>query len=427
MTSVKFRNICALFLASAVFLTPPEAGASEGAPVLTLEDCLAVAESGHPDIAGANASAAIQRGRLAQSVASDRLEVSGSASGTRSGSAAGESSRLSLGAAASIKVYDANRNKYAVDASRYSLSASEAEALGALSGVRAGVKSAYLTLLLNMETARQRKDSVAAFEKHLEQARGFYEAGAKPWYDVTKAEVDLGGAQLSLVEAVSNIQTAKASLANAMGVGQDEEFEIAVTEMDILSLPEGAADEAESLALENRSDYIASARRIMAGRSSLSSEARSASPSVSLSGGYDWAGDDIYNLERGWNAGLRLSVPIIDGGAAKARLDTAQAQVISQEASHEKLKQDIMLDVSKAKTDITKALERIRISELTLVNALENRRMAEGRYETGVGDPLEVTDALLSYTDAILANKQAAYDFQMAVINLEKATGVDFQ
>ncbi|MDR3279120.1 MAG: TolC family protein, partial [Synergistaceae bacterium] len=96
------------------------------------------------------------------------------------------------------------------------------------------------------------------------------------------------------------------------------------------------------------------------------------------------------------------------------------------EASHEKLRQDIMLEVSNARSDITKARERIRISALTLANAEENRRLAEGRYETGVGDPLEVTDAILSYTDAILANKQAMYDLRIAVISLENATGVEF-
>jgi outer membrane protein TolC len=128
----------------------------------------------------------------------------------------------------------------------------------------------------------------------------------------------------------------------------------------------------------------------------------------------------------GWNTGLRMSVPIVDGGAQKARVDIARAQIMSLEASHEKLKQDILLEVSRAKTDITKARERIRISELTLVNAEENRKMAVGRYETGVGDPLEVADALVSFADAQLANKQAHHDLQSAIINLEKATGVEF-
>jgi outer membrane protein TolC len=337
-----------------------------------------------------------------------------------------ESSRFSIDADASIKLYDANKSKYSIESSRRSLSATELDAERTVSGVRSGVKSAFMTLLLSIETERQRGESVKAFERHLEQARGFYEAGAKPWYDVTKAEVDLGSAQMSLVEASANIRTAKASLANAMGLDPGEEFEIAVSGLDILSMPPGAESGAESLALENRPDYKASELRIMAGRANLSVEARANSPTVSLSGGYSFGGGEIDNLDKGWTTGLSLSVPIVDGGSADAGADIARAQIASLEASHEKLRQDIALDVRKARSDIEKARERIRISELRLVNAEENRRLAEGRYETGVGDPLEVTDALLSFTDAQLENKQAHYDLQAAIISLESAAGAEF-
>jgi outer membrane protein TolC len=401
---------------------------SEGAQVLTLEDCLAAAEANHPGIAGANASVASAAGRLASSAVSDRLEISGSAAVTRSGNEMSENLGSSLGLSASVKVYDANRNKYAVDSSRASLSATEEEARNTLFGVRSGVKSAFLTLLLDYEITRQREESVRAFEQHLEQAKGFYEAGTKPWYDVTKAEVDLGNAQMSLAEASADIRDARASLASAMGADPSEEFDITSPGLEVITLPDGTESAAADMALENRTDYRASRLKIDAGILSLRSDARANAPSVSLSGGYSGDGDenDFSHLAMGWNTGLRMTVPIIDGGAYKARVDSARAQVMSLEASHEKLRQDILLEVSRAKTDIIKARERIRVSELTLVNAEENRRMAVGRYETGVGDPLEVTDALVSFTDATLSNKRAHHDLQLAIINLEKAAGVEF-
>jgi outer membrane protein TolC len=380
----------------------------------------------HPNIAGANASIASSKGRLASSVAGDRLQVDGSVSATRSGSQTNENDSFSLGTTASLKLYDANRSKYSVDAARSTLSATAEDAAQTLSSVRSNVKTAYLELLLDYEIERQRSDSVAAFEQHLEQAKGFYEAGTKPWYDVTKAEVDLGNAQMSLVEASSNIRNAKASLANAMGIDQALDFEVERPGLDILSAPEEAVDTAEALAVENRSDYRASGLKLDAGKSSLSAEARSNSPTISLSGGYNGNADGSFNFERGWNTGVRMSIPVVDGGTAKAGVDIARAQVMTLEASREKLRQDIMLDVNKAKNDLIKARERIRISELTLANAEENRRLAEGRYETGVGDALEVTDALVSFTDAQLAAKQAQYDLQLAIVNLEKATGVEF-
>ncbi|MDR1978853.1 MAG: TolC family protein [Synergistaceae bacterium] len=404
------------------------------APVLSLEDCLVIAEANHPNIAGAAAQVAAQRARLAQSVAADRLEVSGSVAASRSGTDYDESASYSIGATTSIKVFDSNRNKYRVDSQRSTLSATEEEGRSTFLDVRTNVKSSYMTLSLNMEIANQRLESVKAFEHHLEQAKGFYQVGSKPWYDVTKAEVDLGNAQLTLVEAESNIETAKASLLNAMGIDQKEEFDIVPVSSDILSAPQKVGESEfltslatlAPLALDSRPDYRASALKILASQAALSAEARAASPNVSLTGGYNSGGDDIFDLETGWNVGLRMSVPIVDGGAAKAGIDIARGQLASLAASQEKLRQDIMLEVRKALSDLTKARERIRISELTLVSAEENRKMAMGRYETGVGDPLEVTDALLSFADAQLANRQAQYDLQLALIGLEKAVGKEF-
>jgi outer membrane protein TolC len=400
----------------------------EAAPVLSLEDCLAIAEVNHPNVAGAAAQVATQRGRLAQSVAADRLEMTGSLSTSRAGTGRDENASYSIGATTTIKVFDANRNKYLVVAQRTTLAATEEEGRSTLLDVRTGVKSSYMTLSLNMEIANQRLESVKAFEHHLEQAKGFYQVGNKPWYDVTKAEVDLGNAQLSLVEAEANITTAKASLLNAMGIEQQEAFDIAPASLDVSSVPRGltASEFLADLALDSRPDYRAAALKILAGQATLSAEARASSPNVSLTGGYNSGGDDIFDLEKAWNVGLRMSVPIIDGGAAKAGLDVARGQLASLAASQEKLRQDIMLEVRKALTDLTKARERIRISELTLVSAEENRKMAVGRYETGVSDPLEVTDALLSFADAQLANRQAYYDLQLAIIGLEKAVGKEF-
>jgi outer membrane protein TolC len=393
--------------------------------VLSLADCLALAEARHPDMASAAASVASSKGRLASAVAGDRLDLSGSVSVTRNGPEH-ESGSYSAGVTASIKLYDANRSKYSVDASRSTLDAAGEDARATLSEVRANVKTAYLALLLSYETERQRGESVRAFEQHLDEAKGFFDAGAKPWYDVTKAEVDLGAAQLSHAEAAAAVRDARATLANAMGVDPEEDFDIERAGLDVLQLAPWVLDSAETLALENRADYKSSAFKMEAGRSALKAEARADSPAISFTGGYNGSADDSFDFERGWNTGLRMSVPILDGGAAKAGVDIARAQADSLAASHEKLRQNILLAVSRARNNIAKAREGIRISHLTVANAEENLKLAEGRYETGVGDAMEVTDAIVSHADARLAASKAQHDLQTAIIDLEKAVGLEF-
>ena len=413
---------CMACVAAALFQAFPARG-EEAVRTLTLEECLALSEANHPDLAGADAKREAERRRLSLTAVEDRVQASASASAARSGrEGAPSGSSYTAGVTASVRVFDANRTKYAVEAQRGTLAATEAEGRKTRLQVRYGVKKAYMDLLLAGEVRGQRKESVDSFRLHLERAKGYYETGLKPKSDVTKAEVDLGNAQLALVEAESNVRVAQAALLNAMGVDLAGPFEVRAEDR---ALPESAEGGAEALALEHRQDYEAANRRTLAGKAEVRSAARASSPSLSLRGGYSAGGEEISSLSSEWNVGLSLNVPVVDGGAASARTDIARAQVRSLEASREALRQNILLEVRKAVLKVRNARERIRIAGLTVAQAEENYSLAEGRYRTGVGDSLALSDALLALTDARLSVYRARYDLQVAQFALESATGVE--
>ena len=413
---------CMACVAAALFQAFPARG-EEAVRTLTLEECLALSEANHPDLAGADAKREAERRRLSLTAVEDRVQASANASAARSGrEGAPSGSSYTAGVTASVRVFDANRTKYAVEAQRGTLAATEAEGRKTRLQVRYGVKKAYMDLLLAGEVRGQRKESVDSFRLHLERAKGYYETGLKPKSDVTKAEVDLGNAQLALVEAESNVRVAQAALLNAMGVDLDGPFEVRAEDR---ALPESAEGGAEALALEHRQDYEAANRRTLAGKAEVRSAARASSPSLSLRGGYSAGGEEISSLSSEWNVGLSLNVPVVDGGAVSARTDIARAQVRSLEAAREALRQNILLEVRKAVLNIRNARERIRIAGLTVAQAEENYSLAEGRYRTGVGDSLALSDALLALTDARLSVYRARYDLQVAQFALESATGVE--
>ena len=415
--------LAVLFCGTAALSPAYPARGDEAIRTLTLDDCLALSEASHPDLAGADARIEAERQRLSQTAVEDRVQASGSMSAARSGREGEPSgSSYSAGVTASLKVFDANRTQYAVAAQRGTLSAAEAEGRRTRIQVRSGVKKAYMDLLLAGEVRGQRQESVASFTRHLERAKGYYETGLKPKSDVTKAEVDLGNAQLALAEAESDVEVSRAALLNAMGVDALEPFTV---RSEARVLQKTAEEDAEALALEHRQDYAAAKLRVDAGRAEVRSAARYASPSLSLRGGYSASGTELSDLESSWNAALSMTVPIVDGGATAARTGAAQAQVRSLEASREALRQNILLEVRKAVLNIRNARERIRIAGLTVGQAEENYTLAEGRYRTGVGDSLELSDALLALTESRLSVYRARYDLQVAQFALESAAGVE--
>ena len=62
-------------------------------------------------------------------------------------------------------------------------------------------------------------------------------------------------------------------------------------------------------------------------------------------------------------------------------------------------------------------------ADVSIRQAAENLDLANGRYASGVGSPIEVTDALVAATNAKTAQISALYDYKLAKASLEKAVG----
>jgi outer membrane protein TolC len=69
------------------------------------------------------------------------------------------------------------------------------------------------------------------------------------------------------------------------------------------------------------------------------------------------------------------------------------------------------------------ASERITASEVSVRQAKENVELANGRYEAGVGSPLEVTDAIVAQANAESTYTAALRDYKSAQAAIEKAVG----
>ncbi|MBM4286253.1 MAG: TolC family protein, partial [Deltaproteobacteria bacterium] len=73
--------------------------------------------------------------------------------------------------------------------------------------------------------------------------------------------------------------------------------------------------------------------------------------------------------------------------------------------------------------ELQTAREVIRASAKAKEAAQENLRLAQGRYQAGVGSIIEVTDALVQFARADLKYVQALYDYRISEARLDKAVG----
>jgi outer membrane protein TolC len=145
-------------------------------------------------------------------------------------------------------------------------------------------------------------------------------------------------------------------------------------------------------------------------------------PLLSANTQYNWTGRE-YPLQEGWHMGLSLSVPLFDSILTTAQVSEAQANLQGLDAQEDDLRQRITLEVRSSLLELRRADESIRVSQEIEAQASENLALAEGRYQIGVGNITELTDAQAAVTTARASIIQSLYTFKTALAQLEKAIG----
>ncbi len=395
---------------------------------LTLTRAIAITRANQPAIMAAKGNVAAGQSRVGQAQAPyypqinaatgyDRLSPEGNMYGTSDDKSY---DRLAAGIRAEQMLYDFGKTaarveieKTGLDSSRESLNAADDFAVYQ-------AKLAYYDMLKIARNKEVAIETVKQFEKHLEQAKGFFEAGVKPKYDVTKAEVDLSSAKLLQIQVENNLRLARVVLNNAMGLPTAPEYK---TEDTLTFVPFTLPfEQALPMALNHRPDLKALMLKQRMAQQSIELARKSDSPTLSGNGGAAYNGD-INTMDEGWSAGVALTIPIFNGHLTRHQVGEAQANADVLAANVTSLQQTIYKEVEQNYLNLHEAEERINVTKLSVQQAEENSRIASGRYSAGVGSPIEVTDADILLVRAKADQIQALYDYRLAQTSIEQAIG----
>lgn len=432
------------FLAVLITVFPVVVNAEEviqKGEVLTLERSVEIALRRQPSILAAQGNVDVYYARKGQAEAGYYPQVNADAGYSRIKPVRGSVTSVNAGPVTSVNAGSSNSfDQYSADVTasqmifdfwktgtqvkiqKLSMDAARSDLLNTEEQVILNVKQAYYQVLKAKRNLDVAGETVKQFQQHLEQAKAFYEVGTKPKFDVTKAEVDLGNAQLNLISVRNSLKIAKVILSNALGVPEAPEYQIE----DNLSFSQYSVglQEAIDKAYENRPELKSIFFKKKASEESVSLAKKGYFPVLSGNAGYSWTGERFQNGGDGWSAGLTLSIPIFSGFLTKHQVSEARANLLVLTANEETLRQSVLLEVQQSFLNLTEAEERISVTELTVKQAQENSEIANGRYAAGVGNPIEVTDADVLLSNARTAYNQALYDYKVARASLEKAMGI---
>ncbi|HXQ22058.1 MAG TPA: TolC family protein [Candidatus Acidoferrales bacterium] len=412
----------------AIGLAAGAAVAEEAPPPKTLSECVAIAIEHHPSLKAAAASVQAGHARVWEAAAPYLPQITASYAVSRrqiSPAAFGSSAPTSrsyfynTGASLTQTLFDFGQTLEAIRSAQASEQSLQADLSTQLATVVLNLRQSYFTLLANRRLLGVADETVHQNQKHLEQAEGRFKVGLAAKIDVTTAQVQLATAELNQVTARNNVAVARETLRNALGLTGPLDFDI-VDNLDVHQITI-SEDDALAAAYDLRPELRSIQAQERATAQQIASLQRSYLPTLQAQGNYNWQGED-YPLSDVWTVTGNVTLPIMSGGLTTAQIAEQKANLANLRFNEEVERQNIALEVRQAVLNLAQAAESIRVSDEGLREAHENLDLAEGRYKTGVGNIIELTDAQASLTTAEASDVQALYTYKTTVAALEKAT-----
>lgn len=264
--------------------------------------------------------------------------------------------------------------------------------------------------------------SVKQLEAHKKNVELFLQAGTMPKVELLKTEVELAHAKQNAIVVKNSLESAYELLKTLMGMEGNIKISL-IYEDRAYKIP--PVEEAIKKALFDRPDYNALLKKKKVAEEKVSFAQGKRLPSVYLNGEYYERSGDSFEFKENWNIGIRLSVPIFDGGLIRSEINKEKKEMEKVREEERALRLDIIREVKDSYLNIENAQKRIEVSEKAVEEAKENLRIEVLKYETGFGTSTDVIDAQTVLLRAETEYLQAVYDKNIAIASLRKAMGDD--
>jgi outer membrane protein TolC len=289
------------------------------------------------------------------------------------------------------------------------------------------VKESYFNLLFAARLVVVNAQALDRAELNLRSAKGFFDVGTRPKSDVTRAEVDVANARVDLIRAQNAVSLSRIGLNTAMGISINAPTRV----KDTLTYEKFPVDQQTlvSEALKRRPEQRQAKLLVDSSEAVVRQTFRDFFPQFfavgSVGGSLTRAESSLTTTtEAGdWTLGVQLSWSIFDGGNKIARWREAKAALDANRSRVRDTELTIWQQVEQAYVNVGEAEERIGAAQKAVESAQENFRLFQGRFDAGVGNIIELTDAQLALTRAQSTEAQALADFRIAIARLERSVG----
>lgn len=268
----------------------------------------------------------------------------------------------------------------------------------------------YYTIVEADQLLKVREEDVKQQQKNLETIEERNRLGSVTKADVYQQQVQLGNAELQVIQQKNTLETAKSNLLFYLGLDVLENYTysdaLTKREKEILRTDINTDyDRLTSLvsdALNNRKDFLAQKLNLESYNDNITIAKSGHLPRLSGNINYSSFSNQVSTIfdSRNYSAGLTLSIPIFSGFSVSNAVQSAQVDAMNYELQVRDSERLIKQEIQKSFLNLEAAKKGLAVTEKNVSAAEENLKIEQEKYNLGSGKLLDVLIANTTYQNA---------------------------
>lgn len=280
----------------------------------------------------------------------------------------------------------------------------------------------YLDVLRNEQLLRVRQDNLSRSKEQLKRIEESNRLGGVAIADVYRQQVVVSNDELLLIQTQNEFDKAQLELVLYLGMNAAEKYSFAdnsiptnidSTELSSAGKPQQQFSQLVAQSLAMRADYLSAQHNLSSARLSLSIAQGVRYPTLSANGSYGYGAGKLSELTENSSLsfGLNLSYPMFNNFRTDNAIQQAEIEIRNAEEVLHLKERQVSVEIQKALLDVEAARKSVEVSQTGVRSAIEDRRIAEEKYNLGAGTLLDKLVADANYTAAVNNKVNAVYSY----------------
>lgn len=356
----------------------------------------------------------------------------------------------SLGVSSRVDIYKGLQNQNAYRRAKLSIIASQYQLLKMQEDISLNVANAFLQILSFKEDLKVKKEQLAIDEKRFKRSEEMVNAGTIPRGDLYDLKATIATDQQAIIVAENNVLISKLSLAQLLQLKEFADFDVIddTNAKDENNIMAQSPIDIYNKAKETRTELKLAQTNLEIAEKNVTIAKGAYQPR--LSGFYSFGTsasyndiltgvDPVTNLpvyappapvfdqfsdNKGHRFGLDLQIPIFNGFSVRNNVERNKVNLEKSKIDLEQKSLDLQRNVYTAFTDAKGALNAYESSTVTLEARQQSYNYAKEKYDVGLMNSFDFTQAQTLLTTAQSDVIRTKYDYMFKIKILEFYFGI---